>query len=177
MARFWRWLSATWQFRCSDDRGEERAVRFPSWVRLIREGVPRPIRLTFGAISWRVIGVLVACCSIPIWGQLIGYRVWKAGYFDPWMEAARANPGGGGGVGQPPGITPLIVAQVISFVLMVGAFIAVTPACNRGIARRYVRRMLERLRCPWCSYDLSGAAPSEALTTCPECGGGWRIGR
>jgi hypothetical protein len=139
------------------------------------------------AISWRVVVIWIAVASIPVVGQMIGIGVWRAMVFRPWMEATRLaaeaaqNAAAAGGTPvfiapRPPSAAPMIAVPIVSIALTYAAFIAITPACNRGIARRYTRGMLDRARCPWCSYDLSGAAPSDAPITCPECGGCWRLG-
>ena len=169
--RPWRWLRATWQFRCTDHRGVERVIPFPSWTRLARDGVPRAYRLHLSSMSWRIFALWFAICLLPLTVQIVGHRVWHRLVFRPWMEAARANPGA---MPPPPSIRPLTYAQFASAALMAGGFIATWPICSRGIARRYTRGMLERRRCPWCTYDLSGCAPAD-LTTCPECGAGWRL--
>src|SRR5262245_52454643 len=65
-------LRQLWQYRCRDERGDERAVRFPSWGRLAREGVPRPFRLSMHAISWQLFVLWIAIAAIPVWGQMIG---------------------------------------------------------------------------------------------------------
>ena len=48
---------------------------------------------------------------------------------------------------------------------------------NRSLAPRYRHGLLAHGKCPWCLYDLSGSVADEGgLTTCPECGGVWKMG-
>lgn len=47
---------------------------------------------------------------------------------------------------------------------------------SRRSEMKAIRFALERLSCPACAYDLTGAAPAkDGCTVCPECGAAWQM--
>jgi hypothetical protein len=121
-----------------------------------------------------MMAVSFSVCVLTLVANTAGVRAWHRWVLDPWMDAARANPMG---AGRPPSMAPLLFVQAGSLVMMAVAMVALLPWMNRGIARRYRAEMVRLLRCPWCSYDLSGSGQGvDRVTVCPECGGRWRLG-
>lgn len=79
---------------------------------------------------------------------------------------------------------PFVVAMVlfspVASLLMVVAM-SLMLAAGAGLKRHIadsVAWMRSRRQCAACRYDLTGVEPCrEGVTTCPECGARWRLGR
>ena len=64
-----------------------------------------------------------------------------------------------------------ITAAIIALYLTIG-----TAPAAMAYRRAHAAHLIAARRCPWCLYDLSGTPKDHHdLTTCPECGGRWRL--
>lgn len=74
----------------------------------------------------------------------------------------------GAGAAATPGLPPSLRAALV--VVTLGVFGLTWVVVRRFMVLRTVRRMLNRVACPFCGFSLVGLRPSGAYVTCPECG-------
>ena len=159
-----RWLEAFWTLRCVDQRGDSRAVKYPSLQRLKRMGLPHPYRsfLRISPAWWFPVFMLPMLGFLAL--RYLALSLFGVqSYIQLWTYTV---------LGLPRGAVYLSVGALYFFV----TFGVLAQFSNRFIPLRYVHELLANDRCPWCAYDLSGGEKDADLqTTCPECGGVWRM--
>jgi hypothetical protein len=159
-----RWHENILTLRLVDDRGEVRGIKWPSVRALKRAGIRRPYRFLAQVGMWPNAVMLIAVYG----GSFVLFLVIERVLFSAFGFGLVLEPS--------PGTfnsTVAMVSQVLWYLLTTVAAIKVY---NVRSAPKYVRTMLKHGKCPWCLYDLSGSvAASDGRTTCPECGGVWKM--
>lgn len=147
-----------------DERGDVRAVNYPTVRGFKRMGLPHPYRSYLRICPWWWAVVFTA----PVLGEMafkyVVVAVFGVRAFG-WVLTYSA-------FGLPRG-----AVYMLGFLLyMLVAYGVLLQFFSRFIRGRYVNEMLANRHCLWCLYDLSGGLrDADERTQCPECSGVWRL--